>query len=533
MIMSGYPFAGDPLSGLWYPPGWLALLFPLPFGINLITGLHIGVGALGIFLLLQKISVRKEIAVIFGICFALLPKLFAHYGAGHITYIYAVCLTPILMWCETIRKQGKPFIYLPTIILSSLILLADIRWYPFALFGWICIVILKKDEHLADDKTKNMSKAAHFREKGTQIFTIFAESVIGSLIAAPFILPFAEFLLRSTRVHMVGGENLIYSLPSSRLLGLILPADGGFSEWIIYSGLGLIFLVILSFLSKNWKIILPTGVFIFSLLWSLGSNVPMIGFLESLPVINLVRVPPRIIFLGEIMAIIAGAMTLDWICNQTEENVKKIIKRTIAGTGIFMFLFGIGIWILQHQITNSILRLVLLSPVYFGCLLMLIRYKRKAIPLVIFGTVAFLDLYFTDITLFSSHPGNEQGDTIAVETIKKDEGIFRVFSPTYSISQGSAGYESIQLAEGVNPMQLDDYVKFLTTASGIDYDAYSVVVPPLIEKNNGNGVQNYDVGAPDSKLLGLLNVRYLILNSELNEFGRLGIHYEFKWNLGV
>ncbi|HEX2980540.1 MAG TPA: hypothetical protein VHO48_09775, partial [Anaerolineaceae bacterium] len=34
-ILSGYPFAANPLSGLWYPPGWLALLFPLPFGLNL------------------------------------------------------------------------------------------------------------------------------------------------------------------------------------------------------------------------------------------------------------------------------------------------------------------------------------------------------------------------------------------------------------------------------------------------------------------------------------------------------------------
>ena len=29
-ILSGYPFAADPLSGLWYPPGLLALLLPLP-----------------------------------------------------------------------------------------------------------------------------------------------------------------------------------------------------------------------------------------------------------------------------------------------------------------------------------------------------------------------------------------------------------------------------------------------------------------------------------------------------------------------
>jgi hypothetical protein len=40
LIMSGYPFAANPLSGLMYPPGWLALLLPLPAGMNLIAALH-------------------------------------------------------------------------------------------------------------------------------------------------------------------------------------------------------------------------------------------------------------------------------------------------------------------------------------------------------------------------------------------------------------------------------------------------------------------------------------------------------------
>src|SRR5574338_900898 len=37
LILGGYPFAANPLSGLHYPPGWLALLFPLPFGLNLMV----------------------------------------------------------------------------------------------------------------------------------------------------------------------------------------------------------------------------------------------------------------------------------------------------------------------------------------------------------------------------------------------------------------------------------------------------------------------------------------------------------------
>ncbi len=49
-IFEGYPFAADPLSGLHYPFGWLALLFPLPFCFNLVTALHLAAAGLGMYL---------------------------------------------------------------------------------------------------------------------------------------------------------------------------------------------------------------------------------------------------------------------------------------------------------------------------------------------------------------------------------------------------------------------------------------------------------------------------------------------------
>src|SRR5512146_1883271 len=48
-ILSGYPFGADPLSGLYYPPGWLALLFPLPLGFNLVVVLHLIWGGMGMY----------------------------------------------------------------------------------------------------------------------------------------------------------------------------------------------------------------------------------------------------------------------------------------------------------------------------------------------------------------------------------------------------------------------------------------------------------------------------------------------------
>ena len=514
LIMSGYPFAGDPLSGLWYPPGWLVLLFPLPLGINLVTALHIGAGAIGIFLLLKKLSVRWEIAFIFGVCFALVPKIYAHYGAGHITYLYAVCLTPLLLWSESCRHEGKTYLSKTNIILSALIVLADMRWFPFALIAWWCIAAITRMDYSSN---RGETKSETFQEFWRILSRISIEAIISLLIAAPLLLPFLEFLVRSTRINMSGGENLIYSLPPGRLLGLLIPPEGGFPEWIIYPGIGIIFLVILSLSTRKWMILLPASIFVFSLVWSLGNNVTIIGFFESLPGLNLIRVPPRIIFLGEIMAVLAAAFTLDWLINQTDSKVKKRINLIIIGSCLFIILFGAGVGILQGRLNNSILRLLILTPCIAGSVIMLVKNKQKMIPTIMFGMVLIVDLYLTDITLFGPSIRQNLPEVNAVGIINKDKSLFRVYSPTYSIGQEVAEENGLQLVQGVNPMQLDSYVKYLEKATNIPYEKYSVVIPPLVDPNTESDRRSRTIGEMNTKFLNELNVKYLIFNSPLIE----------------
>ena len=99
-IMGGYPFAANPLSGLWYPPGWLALILPLPLGFNLLIGVHLVWGGIGLYKLLRAEGLGMPGALLAGLSFGLLPKLFAHYGAGHLTLLYAVPWTPWLLLCQ-------------------------------------------------------------------------------------------------------------------------------------------------------------------------------------------------------------------------------------------------------------------------------------------------------------------------------------------------------------------------------------------------------------------------------------------------
>ena len=53
LVLSGEPFAANPLSGLWYPPNLLLLLLPLTVAFNLLFVLHTAWAGLGAYRLQQ------------------------------------------------------------------------------------------------------------------------------------------------------------------------------------------------------------------------------------------------------------------------------------------------------------------------------------------------------------------------------------------------------------------------------------------------------------------------------------------------
>ena len=62
LIYSGMPFSSNPLSGLFYLPGWISLIFPLPAGISITVALHVVMGTWGFFKFLksERLSVETD-----------------------------------------------------------------------------------------------------------------------------------------------------------------------------------------------------------------------------------------------------------------------------------------------------------------------------------------------------------------------------------------------------------------------------------------------------------------------------------------
>ena len=95
--------------------------------------------------------------------------------------------------------------------------------------------------------------------------------------------------------------------------------------------------------------------------------------------------------------------------------------------------------------------------------------------------------------------------------LKQQPGEFRVYSPSLSIPQHVAQQFNLQLADGVDPLQLARYVQLMQQATGVGAWGYSVTLPPFpgIQTDADVSTALKDV-MPNAALLGLLNVKYIV-----------------------
>ena len=508
-ILSGFPFAANPLSGLWYPPGWLALFFPLPFGFNLLVMAHMLWGGVGMYVLLRTEGLSRRAAILGAVGFEAMPKLFAHYGAGHLTLLYAVTWTPWLLCAsrQTLTVFKRRFPWIEAVILA-MIFLADVRWTVYAALLWAGYVLV----HLRRSKFPpvRLSLGGRFAHLGTQ-------TLLAVLIAAPLALPLAEFVRLSSRALMVAEDFFAYSLPVPRLLGLVFPDFGGFHEWMLYSGL---IALMLSLLACFWVSARPASKFwiwaaVLALLFSIGSQLPPLRLLASLPVINLLRVPSRALFvLGMALAALAAYAT-ERLMGSSAPREKRVGALCLAGLTSFILVLSAGVWLISGRLPLSFAwasGLALLGALWIG-----LRFRQRLSPRIWWIGLMILclaDWVWMDHTLFYSRPAKavfSEGQALA-DYLSAVEGEYRLYSPSYSLPQQTAANDHLQLADGVDPMQLQSYVSFMQAATGVPWTGYSVAVPPYSSGQPQSDNASY---RPDPVLLGLLNVRFVASEFDL------------------
>jgi hypothetical protein len=521
-ILSGYPFWANPLSGMWYPPGWLGLILPLPLGFNLLVMLHLLWGGLGLYLLLRWESVSHFAALLGAIAFEAMPKLAAHFGAGHLSLLYAVPWTPWLILAQRTgnfeswafdevkprdkwRLRLRDLLTQPGVILA-VIFLADVRWLAFCGILWLGYAVSRQFQPIAH------SLKIEIGQFKAAVADLILQVLFAICLTAPALFPFMEYVTSSTRNALLPDEAFTLSLPPERLLGLIYPDMGGAHEWMLYPGLGILILVLVVWsggVRRKGKIFW-SWVLVLSLIYALGSHIPGLALIARLPGFNLMRVPSRALFISGLAFAVLAAYASDELIKTPEGIRQKPVNLTVMALVGFGLALFVGMIFLLDEVTLNII---------WGVVMMVLAslwvslWMRARVPLQVWiiglFAIILLDLGFVNQSLFVYRPKDDvlmDGKNIA-QYLADQGGLFRVYSPSYSLPQHTAAEYRLELVDGVDPLQLTSYADFLVDASGVPLDGYSVTLPPFASGEPATDNQDY---LPDSKLLGWLNARYLV-----------------------
>lgn len=511
LILGGAPFAADPLAGVWYVPGWAAFFLPQPFGFNVTLLLHILWGGVGMVWLLRRLGLRTEAAVLGGLAFELMPKLWAHATAGHISLVYAVSWTPWLMLAELYRQERiKPVAAILPGLVLGLIFLADPRWAAYAGIAWLIFSLWQTVSASTTDLVKRFAK---------WLAGVGIQSLVALGACAVLLLPLMEFTRRSTRAALSPADILNFSLPPSRLLGLLFPTFGNYAEWVVYAGAAVLLLaaVVLGRKAVRRRVAFWLVLALLGLIISLGTIWPGADAIARLPLFNLLRVPGRAWFLTGMALAVLAAYALDDLLEADETYPNKITNLILAGVTALAVLSTIGMAILGGEVRIEVIWGAAAFTTGF-ILLLIIQIKTAARPWLAAAVVALVVADLGGVNLLGVHfrsncDVNGEGANAALY-LANQSGDFRVYSPSYSIPQQTAAQLGLELVDGVNPLQLKSTAEFVEKASGVQAQGYSVTIPSFA---TGDPRIDNQKAVMDTGMLGLLNVKYIAAEYEVKQ----------------
>ncbi|HUF38282.1 MAG TPA: hypothetical protein VMN57_07155 [Anaerolineales bacterium] len=491
-ILGGYPFFANPLSGLWYPPGWPAAILPEPWAFNLLAGIHLVFGAYGMGRLLRAVGLRREAQWFGALAFGMLPKLTAHYAAGHISLLYAVVWTPWLLLAELRPLRGRVG---PGVMLAA-IFLADPRWAAYAGALWLAW---------------SFAKRAGLR---TWIRKLALETGVAFLLSGPLVLPLIEYTRLSTRAALTSAETLAFSMPPANLVGLFFSSP--IAEWQLYPGAAVLALaagaaLILEIRNRAGFWLAAAGL---SLLVAMGEHIPIIGPLVSLPFAGLLRVPPRALFVFGFSLAAGAAIAVDTLIPRPlSDQARYRTNLLLAGLVLLWAAAWVGSRVLQVSPSGPLIGLA--ATVVLWSWMRTGSSGRRVLPVLF--VALFVDLFAAAWTVAAPRPAEEvfSEGAAAAAWLAGQTGDFRIYSPSYSLPQHTAVRYDLEMASGVDPLQLSAYAGFMAEASGVPRNGYSIPLPPV----DGEIASANREAIPDPELLALLNVKFVAAEFDLDPDG--------------
>ena len=503
MILSGTPFAADPLSGLYYPPNWLAVAISPNVAFNVLAWLHIAWGGLGTWKLSRALGVSSGPAIVAGLAFAGMPKLIGHIGLGHVSLVFAVAWTPWVLFAfeNAVHKtDGKRWLSaaLAGAALGTVFLI-DPRWYlPLALLSFAYVAWRFAHSH----KEPTGESHGDNLKWGRAASSLVVAGLISLSIAAILAIPFGEFVSLSTRANLSLAEAAELSLPASNLLNALAPEYAGWPEWQVYAGVVVLFLALVALMGRAEGRWFWAGIVVFSLILATGNLTPLYRLTTTfVPGFGQLRVPPRSLFLFSFaLAMLAGLGLDQMLKGKVQIQQIRIIGLALSGVALVLALW---FWLQEEAALQAAAfvvsaALIGLSTIWAG----VSTQNLSRWSVIGWCLLIVFDLSLINLTTLEVRPRPEAMDLPA--RMRTDHS--RAFSPSYSLPVPTAASAGLELADGINPLQLASYWEYMARATGFNGDQYSVTLPPFLK---GDPLMEWGFD-PDLALLGNLSISQVV-----------------------
>jgi len=512
LILSGMPLTSDPLTGFWYAPNVVGWISASGLGFNLLFWIHLGFAACGVMWLLRAEGATPAAALLGGIAFAATPKLVGHVGLGHLTLVEAICWTPWILLAIRraidggLEPAGRLWRFGLAGAMVGLTFLIDPRWLiPTALMG-----IAYAGKCLAHSQP---------RRGRIGIGRGLLACLIALGVAAPALIPLLELMPHTTRWGMTATAAEEISLPPVRLLGAVLFDGGGSPETQTYLGATVVLLLAVGAAASVRRGRFWTAALVAGLVLALGSFTPVYGWvMRVVPGMSSLRAPARFY----LIVVLAVAMLI----GHGFDHVRRAASDARSARRVRLVAVGAGTLVLALSLLTFFARIRqpggaaiaqswaavaggILACAVTGCVLAIARgtpAARVASTAVI--VLVAIDLAIANAFTLRVEPAEAALSTNACEPAGEAEALAtrRIFSPSYSVPQQAAQLCSLELADGVNPLQLTAYRDFMASATGFSAESYSVTLPPLVDGD----VQLDWHPAIDADALGLLSVERIV-----------------------
>jgi hypothetical protein len=245
-ILSGTPFAANPLSGLFYPPHWIAFIPAVPLGLafNLLLLFHLALAAGTMYFLMRRWNVGRAAALIAAFAYAASPKIIAHMGVGHVTLVEAWAWVPLVL--AGLNLTPQPPSRQHTLVLLgqergsgallsgialALCVLADARMAVYAVMLVVLYVLIVQAK----------------RTRGSWINLIgllLVVAIVALALSAAAWLPALTLTDGSARSNLSVQEAGTMSLDAAYVLGTLIADRSGAAERTTYFGLVVLILAL-------------------------------------------------------------------------------------------------------------------------------------------------------------------------------------------------------------------------------------------------------------------------------------------------